>query len=205
MKPSRMVVAVSGAGRSLANLMVKQAGQNWAIVGVIASQEKIGALELAKKAHLPTMVANFSKKKGAKKSVEAFLKQVNADFVVLAGFLKIFPNLAGWEQRVINIHPALLPSFGGQGMYGDKVHHAVLASRALTSGATVHFVTNEYDAGQIIAQVRVPVQAEDDAKSLSTRVFAAECQLLPAVIAALVHRKLPLPDQRIWIFGEEAL
>ncbi len=205
MKPARIVVAVSGAGRSLANLMVKQAGQNWAIVGVIASRAEIGACELARKAHLPLLVANFSRKKIAKKSVQAFLEQVNADWVVLAGFLKIFPDLKGWKQRIINIHPALLPAFGGQGMYGERVHSAVIASRSLNSGASVHFVTSRYDEGQIIAQARVPVLADDDAKALSTRVFSAECQLLPAVISALVRKELPLPDQKIWILGEDSL
>ncbi len=89
-----------------------------------------------------------------------------------------------YKERIINIHPALLPSFGGQGMYGMRVHEAVLASGATVSGATVHFVTEEFDRGPIIAQWPVPVRADDSPASLAGRVLAIEHQLLPAVVLA---------------------
>jgi len=109
---------------------------------------------------------------------------------VLAGYLKLVPAaaVARFRWRMINIHPALLPAFGGPGMYGPRVHEAVLASGAALSGATVHYVDEQYDRGPIIAQWPVPVRPDDTAAALAARVLAAEHQLLPRVVRALAVR-----------------
>jgi phosphoribosylglycinamide formyltransferase-1 len=109
-------------------------------------------------------------------------RQCHADLVVMAGFLQLVEIPADFAGRVINIHPALLPAFGGQGFHGMHVHRAVLARGCTVSGCTVHLVDNEYDHGHILFQKTVPVLADDTADSLAARVFAAECIALPEAI-----------------------
>ncbi|HEV8456027.1 MAG TPA: phosphoribosylglycinamide formyltransferase [Gemmatimonadales bacterium] len=120
------------------------------------------------------------------------------DLVVLAGYVKLVPApvIAAYRGRIINIHPALLPAFGGKGMYGRRVHQAVLDSGARESGATVHLVDEVYDRGAVLAQVRVPVLPGDTADTLAERVLAVEHRLLPAAVlaAAKAGRPVPLPD-----------
>src|SRR5213076_1806217 len=117
----------------------------------------------------------------------------DAELVVLAGYLKRVPPaaVARFPLRMINIHPALLPAFGGPGMYGRRVHERVLASGAAISGATVHYVDEEYDHGPIIAQWPVPVRAGDTADTLAARVLAVEHRLLPLVVLELAKRGVP--------------
>ena len=116
----------------------------------------------------------------------------DADLVVLAGYLRLVPAavVARFRNRTINIHPALLPRFGGAGMYGRRVHEAVLASGATESGATVHYVNEQYDRGPIIAQRTVPVLADDTVDALARRVLVAEHELLPQVVLDLATRLL---------------
>ncbi len=120
------------------------------------------------------------------------------DLLVLAGYLKLVPAdvIARYPDRIINIHPALLPSFGGKGMYGRRVHEAVLASGVRESGATVHLVDEVYDRGAVLAQARVPVLQGDDPDRLAARVLEVEHRLLPAAVlaAAAAGRPVPLPE-----------
>jgi len=120
----------------------------------------------------------------------------DADLVVLAGYLKLLPApvVRRFRQRAINIHPALLPAFGGPGMYGHRVHEAVLASGATESGATIHYVDEQFDRGPIIAQRTVPVFPDDSADSLAHRVLAVEHELLPQVVLELAERILKEGD-----------
>jgi formyltetrahydrofolate-dependent phosphoribosylglycinamide formyltransferase len=126
------------------------------------------------------------------------LGRYRVDLVVLAGYLKLVPPsvVARYRQRIVNIHPALLPAFGGPGMYGRRVHEAVLRSGARESGATVHLVDEVYDRGAILAQRRVPVLPDDTPEQLAARVLEVEHRLLPAVVraAALAGHPVPLPD-----------
>jgi folate-dependent phosphoribosylglycinamide formyltransferase PurN len=117
------------------------------------------------------------------------------DFIALAGFLRLLPKdvIAEYQSRILNVHPALLPSFGGAGMYGDRVHRAVLLSGAGVSGATVHYVDEEYDNGTILAQWPVPVLADDSVHSLAGRVLKVEHVLYPRVIDAVASGR--------WKFG----
>jgi len=123
----------------------------------------------------------------------AALTDARADLVVLAGYLKLVPPpvVARFRWRMINIHPALLPAHGGPGMYGRRVHAAVLAGGAAESGATVHYVDEQYDRGPIIAQERVPVRPGDTADTLAARVLEAEHRLLPRVVLELARQGLP--------------
>jgi folate-dependent phosphoribosylglycinamide formyltransferase PurN len=117
------------------------------------------------------------------------------DLVVLAGYLKLVPSgvIARFRGRIINVHPALLPSFGGKGMYGRRVHEAVLASGASESGATVHLVDEAYDRGAILVQARVPVLPDDDPERLAARVLQLEHRLLPAAVLAAAAAGRPVP------------
>ena len=128
----------------------------------------------------------------------AALDRAQADLVVLAGYLKLVPAgvIDRYRGRVVNIHPALLPAFGGRGMYGRRVHEAVLASGARESGASVHLVDEVYDRGEVLARVRVPVLPDDDPDHLAARVLEVEHRLLPAVVlaAARAGRPVPIPE-----------
>ena len=117
------------------------------------------------------------------------------DLVVLAGYVKLVPSdvIARYRGRIINVHPALLPSFGGKGMYGRRVHEAVLASGARESGATVHLVDEVYDRGAILGQARVPVLPGDDPERLAARVLEVEHRLLPAAVLAAAAAGRPVP------------
>jgi folate-dependent phosphoribosylglycinamide formyltransferase PurN len=126
-------------------------------------------------------------------SAELLAALGDVDLVVLAGYLKLVPAavVARFRHRMINIHPALLPAFGGPGMYGRRVHAAVVASGARQSGTTVHYVDEQFDRGPIIAQRVVAVDPHDTPESLAARVLTAEHELLPAVVLELARRGLP--------------
>jgi len=190
---NRVVIAASGSGRTLVNLLSK-ADPLYVICGVMVSKPDCRSAEIALENDLPLLVANFSKdnKEKAIKTVDRFLNQVQANWIALAGFLKPFPVLAQFQNRTINIHPALLPKFGGKGMYGIKVHEAVIAAGETESGATIHFASEQYDEGPIIARVKVPVYPSDTAEVLAARVFQAECDLYPKVLDGLISNQLPL-------------
>ena len=152
---------------------------------VVSNRPDAGALERARRAGIPTAII-----RNPLDAAELLTALGDAELVVLAGYLKLIPALvvARFRQRLINIHPALLPAFGGPGMYGRRVHEAVLASNATESGATVHYVDEDYDRGPIVAQRRVPVQPDDTVDTLAQRVLAAEHALLPDVVIELAQK-----------------
>jgi len=155
---------------------------------VLSDRPTAGALDRARRAGIPTRTLQHP-------DDAAELAEVlrDIDLVVLAGYLKRVPPavITRFRHRMINIHPALLPAFGGAGMYGRRVHEAVLASGATTSGATVHYADEEYDRGPIIAQRTVPVLPGDTPESLAARVLRVEHELLPAVVLELARRGVP--------------
>lgn len=192
-KPIRLAVLISGGGRSLFNLQRRiQEGRLDALVSVVVSS-RAGApgVERARAAGLRVVVAERAKLTPLQFQ-EAITKAVQGmDLVVMAGFLSMWhvpPEFAG---RVINIHPALLPDFGGPGMYGNKVHEAVLRSGRKESGCTVHYCDNRYDNGPIIIQRRVPVLATDTPGTLAARVFEQECEALPEAIQMIAEGRAP--------------
>jgi formyltetrahydrofolate-dependent phosphoribosylglycinamide formyltransferase len=190
----RVAVAVSGRGSNLEALLDRLTGDDSParVALVLSNRSDAGALDRARSHGIPTAVlANPA-------DGEEWLRHLHAasiDLVVLAGYLKLVPPavIAGYGGRIINIHPALLPHFGGAGMYGAKVHAAVLASGAKESGATVHLVDEEYDRGQILGQARVPVQPGDTPELLAARVLSVEHQLLPAAVLAAARAGRPVP------------
>jgi formyltetrahydrofolate-dependent phosphoribosylglycinamide formyltransferase len=190
----RVATVISGRGSNLEALLRAARGVAPArVVLVISNRADAGGLSLARDYGIPVHVL--------KDPADAFewtsvLNAAQVDLVVLAGFLKQVPGAVvnAWKGRIINVHPALLPRFGGPGMYGRRVHEAVLAAGETTSGATVHLVTEEYDRGEILAQGTVPVMPDDTAETLAARVLAVEHKLLPAVVLAMAASGLPSPQ-----------
>lgn len=185
LKPSlRLTVLISGSGSTLQNLIdrTRAAELPATIVGVVASRGGIFGIERAQQAHLPVHVVERSPTTTFSERVFAAIRASEPDLVVLAGWLHLLQIPADFENRVLNIHPSLLPAFGGPGMYGRYVHEAVLASGATVSGCTVHFADNTYDTGPIVLQREVPVLKSDTPSTLAARVQAAECDAYPEAI-----------------------
>ncbi|HWC72671.1 MAG TPA: phosphoribosylglycinamide formyltransferase [Gemmatimonadales bacterium] len=184
--PVRVAVLVSGGGTNLQALLDALHNSSVArVVRVVSNRPSAGALDRARRAGVSTAVLT-----NPADASELLRALGDAQLVVLAGYLKLVPPavVAQFRGRMINIHPALLPDFGGPGMYGHHVHQAVLASGARQSGATVHFVDEVFDRGDIIAQERVPVLRGDTPETLAARVLEAEHRLLPRVVLELARR-----------------
>ncbi len=185
-------VLLSGGGRTLENFLVRIAAGTLPIriVAVVSSRPDARGVEVARAAGLP--VAAFPRRDHAdpashSDAINLWLAPRAPRMILLAGYLCRYFAPAGFPGPVLNIHPALLPKFGGRGMYGDRVHAAVLAAGETESGCTVHRVDEQYDHGEILARRRVPVLPGDDPHSLAARVFAAECELYPEVVARLAR------------------
>ncbi len=189
--PWRLAVLISGSGRSLRNLLdAIAAGElNAEVVTVVSSAADVRGLQIAAGAGIPTHLLKPADAKGIDAYSTAtyqILQPYDPDLVIMAGYLRRLLVRPGWEGRILNIHPALLPQAAGyaagKGFYGDRVHAAVLDHGDTESGATVHVVTDEYDDGPPLAQSVIPVLPADDVRALADRVFAAECELYPRVI-----------------------
>lgn len=182
----KIAVLVSGSGTNLQAIIdaVKNSKlNNICIAAVISNKKDAFALERAKNAGIETVFLNpkdFTKNTDYDKKLIEVINNYDVDLIVLAGYMRILTEsfVNAFKNKIINIHPALLPDFGGKGMYGKKVHEAVLKSGKTESGGTVHFVTSEVDAGPVIAQRKVPVMPLDTVDSLSKRVLAEEHKLL---------------------------
>jgi formyltetrahydrofolate-dependent phosphoribosylglycinamide formyltransferase len=195
----RIAVLASGGGSNLQALLdyFAELGERRAadVVLVASNRADAGALVRARLARIETAVIADD---GA--GIEALLETHAIDLVVLAGYLRFVPMAVTrrYAGRILNVHPALLPQFGGDGMYGPRVHRAVLAARATTSGPTVHFVDEVYDHGAVIAQWPVPVHPTDDEHTLALRVLRAEHLLFPRVVQAVASGAVRLtPDGRV--------
>lgn len=189
----RLAVLVSGGGTTLQNLLdVIRAGELSAEVRlVIGSRPGIKGLQRAADAK----VMNFLVERSAFDSTEAFSRRIfqliddaNIDLVILGGWLSLLQIPEKYAGRVLNIHPSLLPAFGGKGMYGQRVHQAVIDRSEKISGCTVHFVDDQYDNGPVILQRSCPVLPNDTAQTLAQRVFQEERIALPEAIR-MVSRK----------------
>ena len=203
-----VVVLVSGGGTNLQAIMDKMdsgAVTNAKIAAVISNNANAYALERAKNAGIPAECISpkqFETRELFNEALLAGVKKYNPDLVVLAGFLVIIPPMliAEYRNRLINIHPSLIPSFCGTGYYGLKVHEAVLARGVKVTGATVHFVDEGTDTGPILLQKPVPVQPEDTPEILQKRVMVeAEWEILPAAIDAIANGRVVMSDGRAWI------
>jgi phosphoribosylglycinamide formyltransferase 1 len=195
----RIAVALSGRGSNLEALHhALQAETAAKIVVVISDRPHAGGLDRARGWGIPTEVLP-SPTDGA--AWLAVLQRYAVDLVVLAGYLRLVPAnvIAAYRGRMVNVHPALLPAFGGHGMYGRRVHEAVLASGARETGVTVHLVDEAYDHGATLAQARVPVLPGDTPEVLAERVLEVEHRLLPTVVltAARAGRVVPLEREPV--------
>jgi len=185
-KTLRLAVLLSGSGRTLENLLESIAAGRLAasVERVVASRGDVRGVRLAERAGIPVTALPPAGRPLAEWSdaIFAACRSAKPDLVVMAGFLHLVEIPADFAGRVINIHPALLPAFGGKGFHGMHVHRAVVARGCTVSGCTVHLVDNEYDHGRILLQKTVPVLRDDSPESLAARVFAAECETLPEAI-----------------------
>ena len=197
-----MAVLISGGGTTLKNLLAKiAAGQLAASVAVVVSSNPAArGLEFATAADVPAATVDprsFATPEAFSQAVFDRCRAAQVELVVMGGFLKHVLIPADFENRVVNIHPALIPAFCGQGFYGHHVHEAVLAYGAKLSGCTVHFVDNQYDHGPIIYQSVVPVLDDDTPDSLAARVFAAECEALPYTIGLIAAGKVRVDGRTV--------
>jgi formyltetrahydrofolate-dependent phosphoribosylglycinamide formyltransferase len=187
----RIAVALSGRGSNFEALLRALGPGAPAEVVLALSDRSAPGLAFAESRNIPTEVLRHSDD-----GVEwlSLLERHAVDMIVLAGYVKMVPPavVSAYRDRIINVHPALLPRFGGKGMYGRRVHEAVLASGARESGASVHLVDEQYDQGPVLAQARVPVLADDTPERLAQRVLAVEHQLLPAVVLAAARAGRPI-------------
>jgi len=195
--PLRLGVLLSGGGRTLENILREIEEGRLAglaqVAVVIASRPGIRGIRIGEAAAVPVHVVRrkeYEKVDAYSEAMARLLDEAQVDLVCLAGFLSYWIVPQRYAGRVMNIHPALLPSFGGKGMYGHHVHEAVLARGCKVSGCTVHFVTNEYDAGPIVLQRAVRAFAEDTPERLAARVFREEREAYPEAIRLFAEGKL---------------
>lgn len=192
-----IAVLVSGGGTNLQSIIdATEAGEiNGQIKVVISNKENAYGLERARKHNIEAVFENDEKK------VIELLKEKEIDIVVMAGYLKIISSefVNEFKNKMVNIHPSLIPSFCGKGYYGKKVHQGVLDYGAKITGATVHFVTEGADEGPIIMQEAVKVEQNDDADTLAARVLKVEHQILKKSVALLCDDKIKVDGRRVYI------
>jgi formyltetrahydrofolate-dependent phosphoribosylglycinamide formyltransferase len=198
----RIAVLLSGGGRTLQNLIDLRAAGELAIEisVVIGSKEGLFGLVRAKEAGIPTAVVErkvLGSLKDFSERVFGLCDEARADLVVLAGWLSLLNVPDRYLGRAMNIHPALLPSFGGHGMYGHRVHEAVIAHGCKVSGCTVHFLDNTYDTGPIILQRVCPVLDDDTPDTLARRVFEEELAAYPEAIRLFAGVRLRIEGRRV--------
>ncbi len=203
-----MNIAVFASGRGSNFTAILEAIRNGTLPArvccLVSNRSDAGALAIARAHQVPSIHHSrqqFASDDAFAEALLATLRTHGADLIALAGYLKRIPTpvVAAFRDRIVNIHPALLPSFGGHGMYGHHVHEAVLAGGAKVSGATVHFVDEEYDRGPIIAQRCVPVALDDTPETLAARVLAVEHSLYPETLAAFARGRVRVEGRRAWI------
>lgn len=202
-----LTIAVFGSGRGSNFEAILTAMKQGTIPGariacVISNISSAGILELARQNSLPAYhlsVKQFASDKEFIDRTLALLEEHEVNFIVLAGYMKLLPPpvVARYRNRIVNIHPALLPKFGGNGMYGHHVHEAVIAAGEKESGATVHVVDEIYDHGTIVLQKSVPVMPGDTPESLAARVLAVEHEIYPEAIRRLARGESAAPARTV--------
>jgi len=170
----------------------------------VSNNAGAGAFEIARSHNIPAVHISrkqFSSEEAFASSLLNELREHSVDFIALAGYLKRIPSVVvgSYRNRILNIHPALLPSFGGDGMYGHHVHEAVLARGVKVSGATVHLVDEEYDQGPIVLQKAIVVDEHDTPESLAAKVLIIEHELYPAALKAFAENRVSINERIVWI------
>ncbi|HEX6981670.1 MAG TPA: phosphoribosylglycinamide formyltransferase [Balneolaceae bacterium] len=192
---ANIVVFASGSGTNFQAIIdaVESGKIDGRLRGLITNKPDIGAIKRAKKHNIEYSILSPADFTDADKYTRVLLQTLNeweTDIIALAGYLVKVPTeiINRYEGRILNIHPALLPKYGGKGFYGLKVHQAVVENEELESGCTVHLVTDEYDAGPVLAQAKVAVKKSDDASTLAKRILEQEHRLYPKVIAKMADK-----------------
>ena len=195
-RPLRLGVLLSGGGRTLMNLLEQiRAGTLQAQVAVVIASRPCAGIDRAKAAGLDVHLVPYKQMPSLEaysQTIAELLDAARVDLVTLAGFLSLWVIPPRYDGKVMNIHPALLPAFGGKGMFGHHVHEAVLKRGCKVSGCTVHFVTKEYDRGPIIAQRCAPVIEGDTPDTLAERIFEQECIAYPQAISLFAQGRLEI-------------
>lgn len=200
----KVAVFVSGRGSNLQAVLNSPKLKNLIVVdSVISDKKDCKAFQIASENSIDCFTLGDGEGLISDNGLATFLRSRNVDLIVLAGFLKLVPNsvVKEFKNRIINIHPALLPAFGGKGMYGINVHKAVLSSSVKVSGATVHFVDETYDTGKIIAQRKVDISDLDSAEAIAERVLKIEHELLPDVIEKFATNKIVFSSNKIEVLN----
>jgi phosphoribosylglycinamide formyltransferase-1 len=197
-----VAVLISGGGTTLKNLLAKidSDGLPIDVPLVISSSPTAAGLQYAAEADIASQVIrerDFDSTAAFGAAIFAAIRDAGVELVVMGGFLKFLPIPPDFENRVVNIHPGLIPAFCGKGYYGLRVHQAVIDYGAKISGCTVHFVDNEYDHGPIILQRVVEVNDDDTAETLQQRVFEQECEAYPEAIRLFAEGQLKVVDRRV--------
>lgn len=202
----RLAVFASGEGSNFQSIVdaAKSGALKAQVVLCVSNNPSAGVLDRATKSEIPVLVLNpseFSDPDGYTSSLRAKLIEFETDFIALAGYMKMIPAeiVNEYSDHIVNIHPALLPAFGGPGMYGRRVHQAVLESGADQSGATVHLVDEEYDTGPIVLQESVPVRPEDTPDSLAARVLKVEHRIYPRALALFEENRVKIDGRTVTI------
>jgi formyltetrahydrofolate-dependent phosphoribosylglycinamide formyltransferase len=202
MKQARLAVLLSGGGTTLQNLLdrIADGRLNASVVQVVSSRADAFGVKRAQRAGVSTVVVErkscASREEFSAKIFEP-CREASADLVCMAGFLQLVLIPDEFRGRVMNIHPALIPSFCGKGFHGQHVHEAVIASGVKVTGCTVHFADNVYDNGPIIIQRPVPVLDDDTAETLAARVFEQECEAYPEAIQLFAEGRLKIDGPRV--------
>lgn len=188
----RLACLISGGGRTVLNLQaaIERGDLAAEIVVVVAHRADLTGVERCRRAGLRVEVVPLEPEDTLSDRIDLLLDPASVDLVCLCGYLRHLRMSEALLGRVVNIHPSLLPRFGGRGMYGMRVHRAVLDAGERESGCTVHLVDEVYDRGRILHQRRCPVHPEDDATALAARVFAEETRALPEVVRAIANGEL---------------
>jgi phosphoribosylglycinamide formyltransferase 1 len=204
MTPFRISVLISGGGTTLRNLIEKIAAGELPveIVLVVSSSPTARGLQFAHDAGIPSAVIErkgFADQDAFSREIFDNCRRRGAELVVMGGFLKRVTIPADFANRVVNIHPALVPAFCGEGFYGHHVHESVLEYGAKLSGCTVHFADNQYDHGPVIVQRAVPVLDDDTPDTLAARVFEAECEAYPEALRLIATGQVSVEGRRVRI------
>jgi formyltetrahydrofolate-dependent phosphoribosylglycinamide formyltransferase len=200
----KIAVFVSGRGSNLNAILNYPDLKNLVeVIAVVSDKIDCKAFEIAREFGIKTFTIGIGEGKINQNEITSLLKNLEVNFIVLAGYLKLIPDelIEIFENRIINIHPALLPAFGGKGMYGLNVHLAVYNSSAKVSGATVHMVDRTYDTGKIIAQKCVDISNVKNPEEIAERVLKIEHQLLPEVVKAFAEKRVKIESNRIVIIN----
>lgn len=199
--PLRIAVLISGAGTNLANLIERIADRRLhaiRIAAVVSSRGQVRGVSIAQAAGLPVHIIrrrDFAEDSMFSDAITEVIATAAVDLVIMAGFLCFWRIPPRFHNRVLNIHPSLLPKYGGKGMFGRAVHEAVLAAGERESGCTVHIADNEYDHGPVVDQRRLTIHPGETADSLARRVAELERELYPEVLARIQERGLAWLDE----------